>query len=169
MNKFLQTPQWASGASVAEFLDTFFTERGWDIKRTTRHEERDLCLGDRVFRREGKVLYVEYKSGLQTAHTGNIFLETVSVDSAGKLGWVYTCKADFIAYGALLNGKILIFLPTTLRERIEDLKTKFREVKTGKRQNEGYDTHGVIVPLAYAETYLASKVLLTGKANEGRS
>lgn len=158
-NKFETTPQWHSGSSVADFLDKFFRGRGWVIEGTTPHEERVLCIGDKKFRRDGKLYNVEYKSGIQTFYTGNVFLETVSVDSENKPGWVYTCKADFIAYGALLNGKILIFLPSKLRDCIEGLKTKFPTKKTNKGQNTGYDTHGVIVPLAYAEKHLAAKVL----------
>lgn len=159
MAKFTETPQWISGLSVAYFLDRYFEALGWTITPTTRHEERDLCLGDRHFRRGDEHFLVEYKSGLQTGATGNVFLETVSVDSQGIKGWVYTCQADFIFYGALLNKKILIFKPCVLRDHINDLATRFRTAKTGKQQNKGYDTHGVVVPLEVAERELASKVI----------
>jgi len=131
-------------------------------------------LGDRRFTRDGETYLVEYKSGIQTYYTGNVFLETVSVDAQNKPGWVYTCKADYIFYAALLNRKILIFIPQRLRDVIEQLKLEFREVKTSKEQNKGYDTHGVIVPLDYADRYLAAKVIeiphseidrLTGEQN----
>lgn len=163
MNNFLETPQWKSGTSVADYLDEYFRARGWVIEPTTRHQERDLCLGDRKFYRDGTRCFMEYKSGIQTGHTGNVFFETVSVDTAEKPGWVYTCKADYICYAALLNQKLLIFVPETLREHIEDLKTKFRTVSTNKGQNATYRTHGVLVPLEYAETHLAARVLLTGE------
>lgn len=161
MNKFEQTPQWNSGSDVANFLDAFFRARGWQIEPTTPYEERKQCLGDRHFRQKDTHYHVEYKSGIQTFYTGNIFLETVSVDSAGKEGWVYTCKADYILYGALLNHKILVFLPEQLRFVIDDLKLKFREVRTGKNQNNGYNTHGVIVPLDYALQHFAHQVIST--------
>lgn len=159
MTAFEQTPQWKSGQSVADFLDAYYRAKGWQVTPTTPHEERVLCLGDRHFRQAQIHLHVEYKSGLQTYSTGNIFLETVSVDSKGVPGWVYTCKADIILYAALLNKKILVFLPDQLRRHIETLKLRFRTAKTGKRQNQGYDTHGVLVPLAYAESALATKVI----------
>ena len=160
MTDFLEKQQWKSGEEVANFLDGFFGRRGWRIEATTRHEERDLRLGDRHFTKGAVHYYVEYKSGIQTYHTGNIFLETVSVDTQAKAGWVYTCRADYIFYAALLNGKILIMQPPTLRAAIETLKTRFREVKTTKGQNETYDTHGLLVPLEYAEKHLTKQILL---------
>lgn len=130
------------------------------IRTATSHEERDLCLGDRRFTKDRTVYWIEYKSGIQTFYSGNIFLETISVDSQDKPGWVYTCRADFIFYAALLNGKILVFEPEYLRAVVEQLKKQFREVRTSHGQNDGYDTHGLLVPLAYAEGRLARQVIV---------
>lgn len=159
MNKFTRTAQWVSGMNVEDFLDNYYRAQGWRITRTTSYEERTLCLGDRHYRHGSQHLRVEYKSGIQTFYTGNVFLETVSVDTQNKPGWVYTCKADYILYAALLNRKILVFVPDRLRAQIEALKEKFSVVKTGKNQNKGYDTHGVIIPLSYAESHVAAKVI----------
>jgi hypothetical protein len=160
MQKLTDTPQYKSGDDVAQFLDNYFGPE-YDIRPTTPQEERVLCLGDRIYKNKqsGKTFFVEYKSGKQTFVTHNIFLETISVDTPCKPGWVYTCRANYIFYAALLNRKILVFRPGKLRAEIADLKTKFREVKTGKGQNEGYNTHGVIVPLDYAERHLAEQVI----------
>lgn len=155
----INSVQFKRGMEAEGFLDDFFRARGWQIVPTTAHEERKLCLGDRHFAKDGNTLLVEYKSGIQTYYTGNVFLETISVDSANKPGWVYTCKADYILYATLLNEKILVFKPDKLRAVIEMLKTKFREVKTSNNQNDGYDTHGVIVPLEYAEQHLVEQVI----------
>jgi hypothetical protein len=152
-------PQFRQGKEVEAFLDDFFRWRGWTVRQTTPHEERVLCLGDRHFERDGEAYLIEYKSGLQTAHTGNVFLETISVDTQNVPGWVYTCQADYIFYAALLNGEILVFAPADLRARIDALRATFREVATCKHQNDGYNTHGVIVPLTYAERHLAKKVI----------
>jgi hypothetical protein len=155
----LNSPQFKRGKDVEAFLDDFFRFRGWYIEQTTAHEERALCLGDRHFSKGDQKLTIEYKSGIQTFYSGNVFLETISVDTQGKPGWVYTCKADYIFYAALLNGKILVFKPDYLRSVIDDLKTRFREVPTSNNQNKGYNTHGVIVPLDYAMRYLATKII----------
>lgn len=151
--------QYTNGKAVESILDEFFGGQGFLIRRTTPHEERVLYLGDRHFSKPHRGFFVEYKSGLQTHYTHNIFLETVSVDSASKPGWVYTCRADYVCYACLLDGKILVFLPEYLRSVIESLKQKFREVKTSKGQNQGYNTHGLIVPLDYAEKHLVKEII----------
>lgn len=159
MTKLIDKTQFRQGKDVEAWLDDFFKKRGWDIKQTTPHEERTLCLGDRRFTKSPYHYLIEYKSGIQTFYTGNVFLETISVDTQNKPGWVYTCRADFIFYAALLNKKILIFIPEKLRQQIRELKTQFREVPTRHNQNDGYNTHGVIVPFVYAEQHLADKVI----------
>lgn len=152
-------PQFERGKRVEAFLDEYFRWQGWRIEPTTPHEERALCLGDRRFWKGHYAYLVEYKSGIQTGATGNIFLETISVDTEQKPGWVYTCQSDFIFYACLLNHKILVFRPQALRTMIERLKQQFRQVSTCHNQNDGYNTHGVLVPLDYAEKYLAEKVI----------
>lgn len=155
-------PQFFRGKQVEAWLDEYFsTVKGYTIEPTTPYEERVLCLGDRKFTKPpGPLLYyIEYKSGLQTVFTGNIFLETISVDTANKPGWVLTCQAHGIVYAALHNLVILIFKPYVLREKLPELKAKFREVATSHNQNDGYRTHGILVPLGYALKHLGALVI----------
>lgn len=159
MTALVDTQQFKTGKQVEAWLDTFFGGQGWLITQLSAHAERVQKLGDREFIKGEKRLFIEYKSGLQTAYTGNIFLETVSVDTTNTPGWVYTCKADFVFYACLLNHKILVFRPSTLRGQIEALKGMFKEVRTSKGQNADYNTYGLIVPLDYAERHLAEKVI----------
>jgi hypothetical protein len=123
MRNLTQTDQFKNGDDVAQWLDHYFEPQGFTIEPTTPHEERALCLGDRKYSKDGKLFFVEYKSGLQTFATNNIFLEIISVDNPCCPGWIYTCQADFIFYAALLNHKILVFRPEKLRAKIADLKT----------------------------------------------
>lgn len=155
-----QTPQYRQGMAVEAFLDEYFSvAHGYHIERVSGYEERVEKKGDRRFYRDGRWTFVEYKSGIQTYYTGNVFLETISVDTANIPGWVYTCRADVIVYAALLNDRLLLFHPDDLRHQIGDLSRRYRTVKTGKGQNTGYATHGVIVPLFVAESELAFTVL----------
>jgi hypothetical protein len=62
-------------------------------------------------------------------------------------------------YAALLNRKILVFIPAHIRRQIDQLKTQFREAATSKGQNVSYKTHGLLVPLEYAENHIAEKVI----------
>lgn len=153
------TPQFWRGKKVEEFLDEYFRWAGWGVYPMSPFDERVLHLGDRYFIQGQQVLKIEYKSGLQTAYTGNLFFETISVDTVNKPGWVYSCNADFIMYATLLNNKILVFKPTRLRAAIERLKAQFRVTRTSHNQNDGYNGYGVLVPLAYAEEHLAERVI----------
>ena len=157
--KLIDTIQYANGKAVESFLDDFFRARGFHIEALTPDEERREKLGDRRFSKDGRTMNVEYKSGIQTYTTGNVFIETISVDTTGEPGWVFTCRADYIMYAALLNKKILVFIPARLRECVPALSQMFRTVHTCKNQNDGYNTHGIIVPLAYTEKHLATQVL----------
>jgi len=152
------TVQFKQGKDVEAWLDRYFGERGFKIEKLSMEEERVQHIGDRRFKK-GKWSYlIEYKSGIQTYTTGNIFLETVSVDTTKTPGWVFTCKADWIVYACLLNHKLLWFKPDTLRIKITQMQQRYPTVFTGKGQNKNYKTHGVIVPLAIAEKELASHV-----------
>ena len=155
---FTDKDQFKHGKNIEAILDQYFTRKGWQIVEMTQREERVLCIGDRWFKKADSTYKIEYKSGIQTFHTGNVFLETISVDTENKPGWVYTSRADWIIYATILNGTLLVFKPDTLREKIEGLKATFREVST-KEQNEGYKTHGVIVPYDFARQYLTIQVL----------
>ena len=155
----LNSDQFKNGKDVEAWLDKYFSLRGWEIAQTSPYEERVLHLGDRRFRKDGQAYLIEYKSGIQTFYTRNIFLETISVDSNQTPGWVYTCRADFIMYAALLNNKILVFRPEKLRQQMERLKVRYPEVATRHHQNDGYNTHGLLVPFEYAEARLAEKVI----------
>ena len=157
--RLVDTEQFTSGKKVEAFLDDYFQKHGFDIEILTADQERRQHLGDRRFSKDNQDFYVEYKSGIQTFFTGNIFLETISVDATNAPGWVYTCRADYIMYATLLNKKILVFVPDHLRQAIDYLSQHFKTVKTSHAQNDGYNTHGIIVPLIYAEKHLASNVL----------
>jgi len=85
--------QKARGDAGESFLDQVFAT-GYEIRPATRAEQRRGI--DRIFtrRKTGWRLAVEYKIDYKAAHTGNAFVETVSVDTAGKAGWAYSSAAD---------------------------------------------------------------------------
>lgn len=160
MSKFLELPQWQRGQMVEGILDVFCKLRGYSIRKLTQDEERKLCLGDRELTKNGTKVFIEYKSGIQTHYTGNVWLETISVDDPDhyKLGWVYTSQANYIIWAAILDNCLLFYEPEYLRAHIEEWKKMFREVPTSHNQNDGYNTWGLIVPLAYAKEHVASYV-----------
>ena len=92
----------------------------------------------------GQRFRVEYKTDYKAAETGNAFVETVSVDTAGKAGWAYSSEADYLIYFIPGDGLIYIIALEVLRR---ELPRWVREYPLRTAQNEGYATHGLLVPL----------------------
>jgi len=145
------TPQFRAGKLVEFLLDDYFRGRGWTVRILTASEERGLKKGDReLTHAERQPLLVEYKSGIQTLDTRNLYLETISVDRTGTPGWVYTCRADLLLYTIpnawdFIHWHALIFRPAVLRGAIAELERR-HPARPTHDQNRGYKTHGVVVP-----------------------
>lgn len=135
--------QKARGDAGELFLDRWFAVE-YRVRPATPEQQRRGI--DRIFahRRTGKRLSVEYKTDYRAAQTGNAFVETVSVDTAGKAGWAHSSKADYLIYYVPGDGLIYV-LPLELLRR--ELPRWVRQYPLRAAQNEGYATHGVLVPL----------------------
>lgn len=142
---FTKSDQFTRGKLVEKLLDLYLNQ-WFDITKTTDYQERVACLGDRKFKLGDGCRYVEYKSGIQTSITGNLFLETVSVDAAEKPGWVITCQADWLIYALVFEYELLFFKPDRLRGFLPALKQRYQEKPTANKQNPNYKTWGLIVP-----------------------
>ena len=135
--------QKARGEAGEAFLDQVFTA-DHEIRPATRAEQRRGI--DRVFihRQTGQCFTVEYKTDYKAAHTGNAFVETVSVDTAGKAGWAYSSKADYLVYYVPGDEVIYAIALEVLRR---ELSRWVRAYPHRAAQNPAYATHGVLVPL----------------------
>ena len=99
---------------------------------------------DRIYREwgNGKEILVEYKSDWKASRTGNVFVETVSVDTENKPGWAYASQADILIY--FLPDDDLVYVM-----RMEDVRGHLEE--WGRRYmkrtipNRGYGTVGLPV------------------------
>lgn len=137
--------QLAQGQTYEQQLDARFADR-YIIQPATPQQQRQGI--DRVYRprkNPHEVLYVEYKADRTAARTGNAFVETVSVDTAGKQGWAYTSQADWLFY--LVAGQceaLYIIRMADLRAKLPAWQRKYQERRI---PNEGYHTVGLLVPL----------------------
>lgn len=139
----------ARGQEGEAFLDEFFGQ--WNtIEPASRAEERQGI--DRWFtcRRSGRRYSVEYKTDTTAARTGNAFIETVSVDTAGKQGWAFTTRAAFVLYYVPPDDLIYVLRPRRLRAELADWQSRY---PTKSTPNEGYRTHGICVPLHELEQH----------------
>jgi multisubunit Na+/H+ antiporter MnhG subunit len=66
------------------------------------------------------------------------------VDTAGKQGWAYTSQAAVLVY-LITNPETIYWISMhRLRKQLPRWETAY---KTRRAQNEGYQTHGLLVPL----------------------
>jgi hypothetical protein len=142
--------QMRRGDAGEAFLDDFFRQRGYTISPVSREDQRRGV--DRLFisPRTGKQHRVEYKTDHTAGRTGNAFIETVSVDASGKMGWALTAQADMLIYYIPPSHKILIIPFTALHW---ELPRWIRDYPPRQAANHTYATHGIIIPLAELEQH----------------
>jgi len=137
--------QMKRGDEGAVFLDDFFRAKGYAIREATRDEQRAGI--DRAFTnpKSGKISLVEYKTDTRAATSGNAFIETVSVDAVGKMGWALTARADILVYYVPPTGTIYVLQFKAIHW---ELPGWIRDFPPRHAQNNGYATHGIIIPLS---------------------
>lgn len=142
--------QMQQGDDGEAFLDTFFGEKGYTIRPATREEQRQGIDREFTSPRTGKVSKVEYKTDHTAARTGNAFIETVSVDIAGKMGWALTSQADILIYYIPPDGLIYVVPFMALHW---EMPRWLRDFPPRAAPNRGYTTHGIIIPLRELEQH----------------
>lgn len=134
--------QFAQGNKGENVLDTYFS-RLYFVLLVPLDMQR---LGiDRVFlNRESLMTHtIEYKTDSRAAQSGNVFIETVSIDRDNKPGWAYTSRADFLFYYLPQVGRVYCIEMSTLRRYLGDWVKHYplKEIA-----NKGYNTRGILVP-----------------------
>lgn len=129
------------GKRGEEKLDSFFSAKGIEIQCVNRFDERRGI--DRIFRKDGREHTIEYKTDEKTQHTGNVFVETISNNQTGALGWAVKGLADCVIYYAVGIEEAAIIRSEELRAKIAEW---FFAYPTRAVKNRGYMTYGVLVP-----------------------
>jgi len=149
--------QFSEGRSGEDFLDAFFTARGHTVRPATRDEQRQGI--DRVITVPGgRSMKVEYKTDFLAGKTGNAFVETISVDTQGKMGWALTAQCDYLIY-YIPDHAIYVIPAQSLRWALPGW---MRDYPARQAPNHGYQTHGVLVPLARLAEYAIQTFHLNG-------
>lgn len=142
--------QYRKGNDAERFIYEQFQGRFSVIPAPSYLQEQgvDFTFTDLV---NHQVYTVELKTDTKAAVTGNVFIETVSVDRPGEPpipGWIHSSTADWLLY----------YLPNTMPSRIlrisfDRLRDAFSTWNYSQRRipnksNRGdYHTVGMIVPL----------------------
>ena len=129
-----------------KILDIFYGKR-FDIQKVSMELQR---LGiDRIWTdKTGYRNFVEYKTDFRASSSGKVFIETISVDTQDKLGWIYTsCAFVLIFYVPGLKKAFITRIPAIrfcLKEWLNEYEKKVIP-------NETYNTVGICVPIVEFE------------------
>ena len=94
-----------------------------------------------VGRKTGWPRSVEYKTDYRTGQTGNVFIETSSVDGK-RAGWAQTSEAEWLVYYVAPHTAYLARM-AAVRDGLARWAARFPERRV---YNDGYTSRGVIVP-----------------------
>lgn len=135
--------QKALGKQGERILDRLLAQ-WYDIEQLPLDIERQAGA-DRLFiRPDGSQVLVEYKTDYMAHETGNLVIETVSVDTFGVDGWAVSSHAEMLVTLVYYLGLVLVVEMDTLRAKLSEWSEKYRKVAI---KNDGYSTIGLVVPL----------------------
>lgn len=129
-------------------IDKHFAD-SWQIEPVGRLFEK---VGiDRIWTHKatGRRWSVEYKHDTLAHKTGNIFVETTSVDTADKKGWAYTSTAQLLVYYVVEGEYAFVLRMHEIWRRLPGWE-QFYEAKhatTSDENGQSYKTWGVLIPI----------------------
>jgi hypothetical protein len=129
------------GVSGEQRLNLYFS-KWFDIKPPAhRNGQTDRIFVSKIEKRR---FHIQYKCDEHTKKTGNVFLETVSVDYNNTPGWLYTYDDELkLIYYAV--PKIIYFADMgVIKSHYIPIVNQYREVPV---LNEEYITRGILVPI----------------------
>lgn len=98
------------------------------------------------FERAGITIGVQVKADNRLSETGNLFIETISVDTAGKPGWAEAPRADVLLYYAPQARLVYVIPMRFVRENLARWKATYPVRPTRNALNNGYRTYGLLAP-----------------------
>src|SRR3990172_11868068 len=147
MKTYKFATQLDKGQKAEVYLDNFFTVN-FDFAVTLATDEQQRQGIDRIFvKRHGRraQFTVEYKTDWTAARTGNVFIETVSVDSLNKPGWAFASTADLLIYYVPGDNLIYVMFLSKLRRMLPRWQGQYPSAPP--IPNKGYNTLGLLVPM----------------------
>ena len=141
---------WKDSLETGEYYEKVLDEKFQKFYHISDGIQKDGI--DRVFvdRDSGITYTVEYKSDIAASNTKNAFIETISVDTYGKLGWALTTKSQIIVY-YIVKLDIIYQISTVA---IKVMLPKWIKIyKKASVSNKNYKSYGIPVPLSELKKY----------------
>lgn len=142
----------AGAVGAADVLTRVSARRGWIYTEGTEAEDRaSIDFKFAVFRQTGDVASTtgQVKYDDRSAETGNVFIETVSIERADgrvdAVGWLYSCQAYLLVIACPERGVLL--MPMQALRNDEAFVSGYPERATALAKNGGrYVSRGRLVP-----------------------
>jgi hypothetical protein len=124
-------------------LDDYFSSHGYEVREVDLADQKRGIDRVLVNKKTGKEITIEYKSDSLTHKTGNVFVETISNNQTGALGWALKGQADFVVYYAIGYEEAIVVRSSRFRENIAEWIFKY---PARPCKNPGYKSFGLLVP-----------------------
>jgi hypothetical protein len=108
----------------------------------------DFTFTDRA---NNQVHKVELKTDWTADRTGNAFIETISCDREGKLGWAYTSQSSWLLYFIPQKKRIYRIAFELLILELSGWQCYPEREIPNRGKGGNYNTIGLLVPLAELE------------------
>ena len=134
----------AFGQNGEKVIEEYFESQGYATAPGNQAAGYDLMIS-----KGGCTQRVEAKTDFLCQKYGNLIFETISVEKDGvimKDGWAKTSEADYLAWLLFHKRELWIFDFDDIRRLLPEWERKFP--RTRPIPNDGYNTHGIKVPLA---------------------
>lgn len=135
-------------------LNAFFGKY-WRVYPATREQQKQGIDCSFYDANTGAFSFtVEYKFDRWAGKTGNAFIELGSFGAIAKIGWSYTCGADYLFYCVADDLLVYAIRPTTLRRAIPAWLQQYGRHPKSIANNKGgvfYNTIGILIPLRELE------------------
>lgn len=125
--------------SLKQLLPTI--ERRFDHIEPITTKLAQEYLGDYLAVKNNKAYILEFKA--EEKHTGNLFIEIWSNEGV-NLGWFRKCRADYIIYHFLDNGKAYLINMAEFKKEL--IEPNHKQVKQNKH-NQPNISVGLLVPV----------------------
>ncbi len=135
--------QQSNGQKGEAILDEWLqsTYKVSDVSSIEKYQKKGI---DRLLTlADGRIITVEYKFDVASGRTGNLFFETISVDTKNTPGWGWSSQADYWIF-LLPSLEILVIEPSKFRCLVWELRSTLKEKKI---PNTNYNTWGIPVPI----------------------
>lgn len=147
MKTYTFSDQLEIGRQGERFLDQLL-EPTWIVTPSTYNQQRQGIDRILTHRQTGQKVRAEYKTDYRGHRSERAFVEIISVDRKGKLGWAYLSEADFLIYYLCKLNVVYVIHFQELRQHLRRWHRLYELVSVA---NPDYQTHGLLVPLCEFE------------------